>query len=227
MERWEALYRRAVAHEMLGNPGAARADYRRAMNEDPHLRRALDAMGDRVKQVGKRHGVPVFDTIAYLERVSVGGIVGFDTFYDYVHFTPKGALQVGTQLFRELQQAGLLPAGEPLIADRYYADRLAQLRLLESDPLERGEWMGFGFDVALIADRDLWKYERMVGELDERIAADPGDVRARVYRGNARAFELGGAREAEQDYLAALEIVPGEPAILRNLAELRAERPPE
>jgi lysophospholipase L1-like esterase len=225
MARWEALYRRAAGEEALGDLESASESYRLAMNEDPHLRRALDAMAERVRRIGERHDVPVFDTIPFLVSVSSDGIIGFDLFYDYVHFTPWGALWMGARLFDELEAAGYVPNSEPGLAGRYVEERLARLETLEVDALDRGEWMGIGFDRSAISDRDLWKYERMVASLDQRIVDDPADVRALIYRGNARAVTLRGSDGAEQDYRAALQLSPENSAIVDNLSWLENERP--
>jgi tetratricopeptide (TPR) repeat protein len=221
--RWEALYRRAAAEEALGDLAAARASYRTSMNLDPHLRRALDALADQVRRVGGRPDVHLFDSIEWLSQHAEAGIVGFDEFYDYVHFTPRGALRIGAQLFRELQRAGVTPRVAEPFADRYQRDELAQLASRAEDPLSRKEWMGVGLGDPRIPDRDLWKYDRMQKELDEHIVENPEDVRALTYRGNARAFELGSADAAERDYRAALAVDPDNLPVRRNLELLLAE----
>jgi tetratricopeptide (TPR) repeat protein len=222
-ERHEWLFKRAVAAEALGDLPAARDDYRAAMNQDPHLRRALDAMADRVRRVGEERGVPVFDVIRLLEEDSPGAIVGFDHFYDYVHFTPHGALAVGVGLYRAALEAGVLPADPELLPGAYLRERGAALDALDADPLEVGEWMGFGDDTARIRDRDLWKYDQFLTELDQRIERQPDDLRARIQRGNARSFQLGGKQGAEGDYRAALALEPGRREVLANLQRLLAE----
>lgn len=222
-ERHEWLYKRAVVAEAMGDLPGARADYRAAMNADPHLRRALDVMADRVRRVGERRGVPVFDVIPYLAQHSEDGIVGFDVFYDYVHFTPRGALLVAAGTFQAALESGLLPPAPRLSSDAYLREREARLAALSQDPLDVGEWMGFGAEPGRIHDRDLWKYDRFLKQLDERLAERPDDVLSLVYRGNARFFELGGAAGAERDYRAALALAPGRSEIQANLEKLLAE----
>ena len=56
-----------------------------------------------------------------------------------------------------------------------------------------GDWLGFGFDPARLTNRDLWKYDALLTELDARIEAQPDDATARLYRGNAAAFRQGAA----------------------------------
>ncbi len=82
------------------------------------------------------------------------------------------------------------------------------------------------FDPDQIHDRDLWKYDRLLEDLDRRLEADPEDYRSRVYRGNARFFQADGAARAAEDYRAALALEPDEPAVRANLTRLLAERVP-
>jgi lysophospholipase L1-like esterase len=220
-ERSALLYQRALASESLGEFKAARRDYRAAMNEDPHLRRALDAMNDRVRAVAARTGAPLLDTVALLEASAEHGIVGFDAFYDYVHFTPRGALEVAAALVDELEALGLVDRSPHYSARGFAEQELARIAAATTDFLAIDRWLGVGFDLGRIADRDLWKYEKMVQQLDERLAADPRDVRALVYRANARYFELDGAAAAERDYRAALELAPESQVIRGNLVRLR------
>jgi lysophospholipase L1-like esterase len=222
-QRHEWLFRRAVAAAALGDFAAARADYRAAMNEDPHLRRALDAANDRVRHVAQRSGVALVDTVEVLSHQAEHGIVGFDEFYDYVHFTPLGNLRVAAALFDEMHRQGWLPDALSFDPQGYVAAELERIRMLEEDPIAVLDWMGFGFTKALLHDRDLWKYEHMTSALDERLKQHPDDVRALVYRGNARFFELDGAAAAARDYTDALALAPAPQEVRDNLERLRAD----
>lgn len=223
-DRHELLFRRAVLKVELGDHEGARADYRAAMNADPHLRRALDSMNARVKAVAQRRGTLHLDTVASLSRTAEHGIVGFGEFYDYVHFTPRGALLVAADVFLVLREGGLLPADLPFDPDAFVHDRLEELERRTEDALDVGEWLGFCFDRGRIADRDLWKYDKMLAGLDERIARDPTDFRALVYRGNARSFRQDGAAGAAADYRSALALRPDDPEARANLEILLEAR---
>jgi lysophospholipase L1-like esterase len=226
-ERHEWLYRRAAAEEALGDYPAARADYEAAMNEDPHLRRALDAANDRVRGIAARRGTTLLDAVAILSERAPHGIIGFDEFYDYVHFTPRGAEEIAAALFRTIAQQGWIPGTPRVDPDALAAARVAQIDALHQDAFAIGDFVGFGFDPALIHDRDLWKYERMAKDLDARIARDPNDLPALVYRGNVHAFQVGGTEAAARDYEAALALAPDRPEIRDDLARLRAQAPVE
>ena len=227
LDRHELLYRRAVLKRALGDGDGARADYRAAMNADPHLRRALDAMNDRVRAVAERRGALFLDTVAELSREAQDGIVGFGEFYDYVHFTPRGALLVAARILATLREAGLVPRDAAFDADAFVRSRVEELARADRDSLSAGEWLGFGSDKARIADRDLWKYDKMLSGLDERIARDPLDFEALVYRGNARSFRQDGAAGAAADYRAALRLRPGDEVVRANLEALLLERAAE
>ncbi len=221
-ERWELLFRRAVAAEQLGDLGSARADYRAAMNADPHVRRALDAMNDRVRGVAKRHGAALVDTVRVLAERAEDGIPGFDAFYDYVHFTPQGAMWVAAALYQKLRQLGSVPSDIHFDVERYTTARRRHLAGAVRDSPSVEDWQGFSFDKALLWDRDLWKYEGMRRDLDQRLEADPRDLEALVYRGNAYSFDLRGAAAAARDYRSALTLAPERDDIRANLERLIA-----
>ncbi|MDJ0865678.1 MAG: SGNH/GDSL hydrolase family protein [Myxococcota bacterium] len=223
-DRHEWLFRRALAWRALADETRARDDFRAAMNVDPHLRRALDAANDRVAAVARRRGVAFLDTVEALAAGAEGGIVGFREFYDYVHFTPDGAARVGVAIFEAMQRLGLVPAATGVDAGAYARVYRARIEGLREDFAEVDQWLGVGSDPARIHDRDLWKYDRMLDELDERLARDPDDVRARIDRGNAAWFRPDGAEDAARDWRAALELREL-PPLRANLERLLAERP--
>ena len=147
-------------------------------------------------------------------------------FYDYVHFTPRGAVLVAAELFGTISRMPGEPAEAALDAHDYTRERIDHLGKLVADDLALEEWMGFGFDRAQIADRDLWKYDRLLIELDRRIEEDPDDWLALAYRGNALAFRIDGAAGAARDYRAAIERAPDHPILRANLERLLTERGP-
>lgn len=221
-ERHEWLFRRATAHASLGHADAARDDYRAAMNEDPHLRRALDSANDRLRDIAERYRISYLDTVEKLASVVPNGIVGFDVFYDYVHFTPRGAILVAAAIFRDLPTS--LRGDAAFDVDAYVRAELEMLAGLDEDPMAVDRWLGFGFDRAGITDRNLWKYDELMLALDARIEGDPSDMLALVYRGNAAFFRQDGAEPAERDYRAAIATGLAPPAVKRNLDTLLRER---
>lgn len=222
-ERAELRFRRAVLAEQLGDWEAARADYRAAVNEDPHQRRALDAMNQRVAEVAEQTDATLVDSVAILASEAERGIIGFDEFYDYVHLTPRGALQLAAALLSELRRLQL-HRGDPGFEPKHFAAaRIGEIAAARQDATAIDRWLGYGFDPALLHDRDLWKYDRMRQGLDSRLTTDPSDDRALTYRGNARSFDLAGGPGAAADYLAALAIDPDRRETRDNLDRLVAE----
>ncbi len=222
--RHEWLFQRAALLADGGDWKGAARDYRAASNEDPHLRRALDVMNQKVQQLAAHRGAIFLDTVSVLERRAEHGIVGFADFYDYVHMTPRGAVSVAAALFDTLRDHGLVKHAGAFSSEDFVQGELARIGALPRDALALETWLGVGDDLSRIEDRDLWKYQAMREELEARIARDPLDFEARVYRGNARAHESDGAAGAVEDYRAALEIRPGHPAVMRNLARVSLER---
>jgi hypothetical protein len=135
-------------------------------------------------------------------------------------------VRAAAEIFAVLAAEGLIAPEPGFDLGARAEGRLAELEALDEDPVAVGDWLGFGADRAGIADRDLWKYERLVEELDRRLTERPGDARARAWRGNAAYFRLDGAARAERDWEAALA-AGGDPAVLgANLARVRAEARP-
>ena len=224
--RHEWLFKRAVVNGRLGDWGAARRDYREAMNQDPHLRRALDSMAERVREVGEDRDHIVVDTIERLSETASNEIVGFDEFYDYVHFTPGGAVRVAGFLFDRLRDAGVITPEGDFDSESYVNEELRRLERAASDSTDIDTWAGVAGEPGAPPDRDLWKYDRMVQDLDRRLAKNPRDADALIQRGNAYYFELHGAEKARRHYKTALEIVGEDPVVRSNLDKLGAQARP-
>lgn len=213
------LYGQALRLEREGSSIAA-AYFRAALDADPHLRRATRAHASRVRAVAARNGVPVVDTDRVLLAGRRFGVVGFESFYDYVHFTPAGAARVAAALATEVERlelVGPVAAAVATVAAEIEAERTAAL-----DAIDVGRFIGFADDPARLADRDLWKYDALQAEL--RAATDAGstDPRVWIWRGNVAYFRLDGFAEAERAWTRAAELGdgdgPGPAANLRRLA---------
>ena len=95
-----------------------------------------------------------------------------------------------------------------------------------SDSTDIDTWAGVAGEPGAPPDRDLWKYDRMVQDLDRRLAKNPRDADALIQRGNAYYFELHGAEKARRHYKTALEIVGEDPVVRSNLDKLGAQARP-
>jgi len=222
-ERYELLFKRATAYEKLGNYPAARKDFRAAMNLDPHLRRALDSANTRLRTIAGTDGVSFLDMITKLAARNEHEIVGFEQFYDYVHFTPKGAIWAAAAVFDAIQQQGILPKPVAFDTEDYVREQTAKLDQLQNDFLDVHQWLGVGFGLDRIHSRDLWKYDKTVLELEKLVEKDPKNFRAQVYLGNALFFKPGREKDAERAYRSALEIENN--AIVQKNLELLLSRP--
>lgn len=223
--RHEWNYRRAQVLDLLGQRDAATLAYRDALEFDPHRRRETWAHAERVRRVAAAEGVALFDAADVLAESSESGRIGFGGFYDYVHFTPEGAVGFAGSLFERVRALGLLdglPAYDP--AEQVAAEK-ARLANLTEDDLDIARWTGVNFEPARFAERDLWKYDRARDALDARIQANPKDARALGHRGNAYFFEWNGFEAAKADYEACLALEEL-PAVRANLERLLGDRRP-
>jgi hypothetical protein len=224
IERWHWQDRAARCAEASEQWAVAAELFRSAVDHDPHLRRSTSRHATRVRTVAAEEaGASLFDAEAALIARAPRGIVGFESFYDYVHFTPLGALGLAEDLASRLADLGLLEDYRTPTAE--LAARRAFLESAEPDALAVGDFVGFGPDRGLLESRDLWKYDTLGDELDRRLAADPADWRALVWRGNMSFFRRSGAAAAEADYRAAAALA-GDAAIDANLERLLTDRRP-
>ena len=209
-EKHEVLFKRATAQKMMGNYGAAQSDFRAAMNVDPHLRRALDSANLRLSDIAEANGIAVLDMVEALAARNRHNIVGFEQFYDYVHFTPKGAVWAAAAIFEALHTQGILTTKPQYDPENYVFDRVEELEQLEIDFLDVYQWLGIGFNLNRIHNRDLWKYDKMLLEIEEVVDKEPENFRALVYLGNALFFESDREEDAIRVYRTALEIEDNE-----------------
>ena len=224
--RYQWLFKRAVINQRLENWEAAKRDYRDAMNQDLRLRRASDLMADRVRKVAKGRDAVIVDTIELLSETAPHGIIGFNEFYDYVHFRPEGSIRVAGFLFDSLREAGISQPDARFDSQHYVAEELLRAQNDEADSTDLDRWAGFGPKRGSRADRDLWKYDQMILELDRRILEDPEDTDALIRRGNAYYFQVDGADKAREHYEAALKIDGEDPTIRANLERLKRQARP-
>lgn len=233
-ERWQALSRRATAKDLLGDVAGATADWRASSNVDPYQRRATDSHLAAARAAAEAAEMTFLDGVALCVADDPRARSGFRHFYDYVHFTPRGAMVVAQGVFRAMQGIEGLPRPEVDLAQdvdgltHILGERSRRIRDAQFDFIAREEFIGFCFEPQSLHSTDLWKYDTAVRELDERIGTHPDDWRALAYRGNARSFTTVGAAGAAEDWRRALELCPeaGEKAQLQmNLQWLLARRP--
>ncbi len=227
-------FRLAQLLDQAGQTQTATDAYERALELDPHRRRATGAHAARVRRVAEATGCALYDARADLKALATDARVGFDQFYDYVHFSPQGAQQVAAGLLVRCAELGLLDALDPRLGAGvrrfdFQAWMTAENQRIErvvadgQDELDIGTWIGVGLDAGRLGARDLWKYDRAQDDLDKAIESSTGietnRARALAHRGNARFFQVGGRERAADDYRAALEL-QDLPAVRANLDNL-------
>jgi tetratricopeptide (TPR) repeat protein len=225
MDAFELAFSRAKCLEALGRVDEARAAYVEAMDLDERYRRTTSAFNRAVVEVAQQSGVPLVETRAACEALEP--IPAYRSFYDHIHFTPEGALNVAVFVAERLREWRVFdPAPEtPSELETFQQEVLAELdervRAGEDFP-EHDRWIGFNFDAGVLADPGLWKYDVGVRELAASVREDApsplSDVRrgkALTYLGNALAFEVGRGDEAARAYQRALELVPEWADVLR------------
>lgn len=104
----------AEAHFLLGRAlletgdrAAAKAAFVRALERDAYPFRELPEFQRILREVAARQGVPLVDIIPPLEAAAGDGILGLDTFIDYVHLNERSHEIVAHELVRALRAQGL------------------------------------------------------------------------------------------------------------------------
>ncbi len=220
-ERYRVTAALAEAEERQAAHATAAGLFREARDGDPHLRRATTDHAERVRRAAESsENAVLIDTARGLQTVAPHGIVGFETFYDYVHFTPAGNADASRVLLDGLLGAGLVEVASPELARAALSELPAQ-GLTGADGLHVDRWIGFGDDPSLLTSRDLWKYDTCWNALDARLEADPEDWDALVWRGHLLSFKPGRAADARRDYAAALAL-RDDPLVRASLERLNA-----
>jgi lysophospholipase L1-like esterase len=213
LDHWHALFERACVKRALGDLPGALADFRRANDEDPHLRRTLTKMNENMRVLAQETGVMLVDGERILAAASKDGITGFDMLYDYVHFSPEGNERLGAALAK-----AILPSADPALLEKQVDERRALLASRPTDALEVEEYYGWNDDRSLIANKDLWKYD----DAHERLCQDdpdpkkaPGKVQLGsataeecVWAANYHALRVGDEARARELYAKAKQMKP-------------------
>ncbi|MEZ5973975.1 MAG: hypothetical protein R3E96_03765 [Planctomycetota bacterium] len=222
---WLDLVETADVQGFLGESEAAAATLREALERDPHQRRATVAQGERLVRGLAEDGFQAFDTTEALQRSEGRTAIGFDIFYDYVHFTPYGAARLAELMAREVLRREGLGTASPAAMDGYaqtYGQEVEHQAGQASAPdfLEPDRFLGIGFDAGRLTSTDLWKYEATQEELERRVQESPGDATAWVYLGDLLSFRQGQEEAAKKAWERAKEAGFDAPWLAGALQEL-------
>jgi hypothetical protein len=178
-------------------------------------------MNENVRRLAKELDVPLADGEQAIGRASDGGITGFSSFFDNVHFTPLGDERVAEEIDRALVEAKL--AAEWKDGGEWVSRRAAALAAAPHDALDVREWIGWNGDKAFLADKNLWKLEQEREALEKKIGdgtATPEDL---VWAANGWALTVGGEPRARELYARAKTAKPDlAAAVDANVAWLEA-----
>jgi hypothetical protein len=202
----------------------------------------LGAFNNVILTLGKEYGevsaegyFAALDTEEILRQQVPRGIIGYETFYDYVHFTPLGAQRIAAALARKIVQDRLPVLREQAVLARAYDyeqfsqdyEKELQSRTLDYPQVDR--WLGFNFDKSQITSTNLFKYREGVASLRNMAELGRRDPWIYAFLGNADFHRLNGQEEAEKNYRHALRLAAGGDddlcvALLENLARLYARQ---
>jgi len=195
-----------------GDPGAG-AWYERCLLQRMYYR-ADGAINEGLRRSARRSGARFYDLDADVRAASPGGVPGWEIFYDYCHYNPRGNLLVGhllaTRIAEQLDLPGQIPSHQEALEawDRDRAGRLSDLPELE-------RWAGVSHDVTLLTAL------RIDVQRDAR-QGPSGTPLTLTFDGNRDAAGASFATMdavpiALQSYLRALEVDPGFEAARSNL----------
>lgn len=176
--------------------------------------RADGVLNEGLQRSARRSGAAFYDLDADVRAASPDGIPGWETFYDYCHYTPRGNLLVGHLLAAQIAERLELPGEIPSAAsalEAWDADRAG--RLTDLPELER--WAGVSHDVTLLT-------ALRIDVQNEARQGPPDTALTFTFDGNRDAagasFGMMDATPiAMQSYLRALEVDPGFEPARRNL----------
>jgi len=135
-----------------GDTESAREEHKRCLL-DAYYYRADDTINQRLLSRATELGAERFDLAAEVVQRSPAELPGYESFFDYCHYNPRGNLLIGHLLARRIGEALDLPGGveapEAALA-RFREQRRGRL----SDLPHLDDWVGVNFDVTfLTSDR--------------------------------------------------------------------------
>jgi len=182
--------------------------------------RADPVINEGLRAAAARAGAEFYDLDGAIRARSPHGVPGFESFYDYCHYTPRGAVLAGHLIAAAIApRIGIDPASLPSPEDGVAAyGRLRAGRTEDLPALE--EWVGASWDVTLLTQLRL--------DLpSERRGGDDQSALGMIFAANSNAatsslVNLDATRLAIGGYLAALEVEPEHPVARANLASVLA-----
>lgn len=95
-------------YEKLGRYEEAREAFRQARDKDAKPTRAGSAINDSIRKIAAEKNVHLVDIEKRFEEISPEGLIGFNLIQDYVHPNEEGHRRIALELWKILQEKGLL-----------------------------------------------------------------------------------------------------------------------
>jgi tetratricopeptide (TPR) repeat protein len=176
----ETHYLLGRAYDALGRFDEAGPAYARARDLDAKPTRASSALNDVIRGLARERGLPVVDLDRIFWEIAEDGLPGFDLFQDYVHPTPAAHRRIAMEIWRRLEEGGLV--GEPRSAD----ESLFQAAVEEPPP--RGAEAGspaLVYNLAVVLENqgridEAKENYRIARDLDPRFFVEGGSNLARL-----------------------------------------------
>ena len=187
-----------------GDREGARPLYQRCLLQRMYYR-ADGRINEGLRRSARRSGVRFYDLEADVRAASPDGIPGWEIFYDYCHYNPRGNLLVGHLLAGRIAEQLDIEAAIPTAEEALEAwDRDRAGRLTDLPGLDR--WAGASHDVTLLTAL------RIDVQTQARLGPE-GTALSHTFHGNRDAAgasfgRMHGVPIALQSYLRALEADP-------------------
>jgi tetratricopeptide (TPR) repeat protein len=225
MYHWQAGYLLSV----LGRDAEAREEFRANIDEQPLPANRADAwINQTLTEAARREGdVDAFDLAAALADISPAGILGYEYFFDYCHYSALGHTAVGALLARRIAELMRLPVALPAAADAVAEER-ALRRARPTDLPDLEYWIGADYrPECLVSEHVCWaEFDVPIKEL-KRLQQEHDTALTEVFLGNWYAasptWDQSGA-EARKHYERALQLDPHFAPARANLEWLRRDR---
>jgi tetratricopeptide (TPR) repeat protein len=117
----EVSYVLGRAYEQLGRWDAARRAYEQARDSDAQPSRAPTGLNETIRRVTADLGVTLVDVERAFEAAAPHGLLGFNLFEDYVHPKPEGHRLIALELWKRIQEAGLIGPPRTVAPEEFWA----------------------------------------------------------------------------------------------------------
>jgi Flp pilus assembly protein TadD len=198
-------------YDGLGRFDEARRSFSTARDHDAKPTRASSAVNDAIRRIAEVHGLTLVDVEAAFDDLARDGLPGFDLFQDYVHPTPEAHRRIALEIWRLLEENGMVGEARPADEEIFRA----AIEAAEEPTGEAGS-PALVYNLAVVLENqgrieDAKENYRIARDLDSRFYVEGGFNLARLlYR--QRRYE-----ESTAEYR---RVLSADPAHLKSLIGL-------